>query len=72
MAKNISKMRTMERFYYLRDTSKMCPKCKEEKRLSAFVNKKDDIITKYCTSCNKKIYTQEVQKIVLGVLKGQK
>jgi len=70
--KDISKMRPMERYYYLRDTYKVCQKCKEEKRLSLFINKKDVTINKYCTSCTKKIYAQEVMKIVLGVMKGTK
>lgn len=65
-------MRTMERFYYLRDTYRTCKKCNEEKRLSSFVNKKDVIINKYCNKCTAKIYTQEVMKIVLGVIKGTK
>lgn len=62
-------MRPMERYYYLRDTQKICSQCKVLNRLSSFFNKQDITINKYCNKCNKKNTKQDIMKMVLSIMK---
>lgn len=66
---DIRTMRAMERYWYLTGNYKVCACCNEEKRLTWFWNKQNNTINENCNKCNKKLYENEVMKIVLGVLK---
>lgn len=65
----IQDMRAMERYWYVTGNYKVCACCNEEKRLTWFWNKQNNTINENCNKCNKKLYENEVMKIVLGVLK---
>ena len=69
MAKSIKNMGPMERHRYITANTKVCPCCKQEKRLTSFWDKeKPTEISKFCRPCSKKKYEADVRKIVLGVL----
>lgn len=70
MARSLKKMKTMERWRYLNENTKVCPCCKKEKRLTSFWDKEDPTaISKFCRPCSRKKYEADVMKVVLGVLK---
>ena len=71
--KNLSKMRTMERHYYLQSNFKKCNTCNKEKKLTSFYI--DNELNKNCKICNKKIKRKEAElevlKLVMGIMKNR-
>lgn len=68
MVKSLDNMKPMERHRYISENSADCPVCKKSKKLRSFWHKESNTIQETCNACAKKLYEEEVRKIVLNML----
>lgn len=68
MVNRLIEMRPMEKYRFLTQNHKVCPKCAKNKSLKTFHEKSNDTIRDICNRCQKKVHEQEIMKMVISIL----